>query len=182
MRQNLHELTGVTYLVGSADIASAMPAVPALPPFDGRILDFLNAVAKALLADGEAKAYPDVVTFAFWIRSASTKKLMERFSREDGAFQLGRGVTFHIAPSNVPVNYAYSLAAGLLTGNVNIVRVPSKDFPQVDIIDRAIAAVLAMPEYAEMKKRVCLVRYGRDKAVNDALSAMADTRVIWSVR
>ncbi len=179
MRQNLHDLTGVTYLVGSADIAAAMPAVPALPPFDGRILEFLNAVAKALLADREAKAYPDVVTFAFWIRSASTKKLKERFCRDDGAVRLGRGVAFHIAPSNVPVNYAYSLAAGLLTGNANIVRVPSKDFPQVDIIDRALQSVLAMPEHREMRKRICLVRYGRDRAVNDALSAMADTRVIW---
>ena len=179
MRQNLHDLNGVTYLVGSANIADFMPGVPALPPFDVRILDFLNVVAKALLADREAKAYPDVVTYAFWIRSASTKKLKERFGGDDGAVRLGRGVAFHIAPSNVPVNYAYSLAAGLLTGNANIVRVPSKDFPQVSIINRAIDAVLAMPEHEEMKKRVCLVRYGRDRAVNDAFSAMADTRIIW---
>ena len=179
MRQSLLDLTGVTYLVGSADIAGAMPSVPALPPFDGRILDFLNGVSKALMADREAKTYPDVVTFAFWIRSASTKKLKERFCREDGTVRLGRGTAFHIAPSNVPVNYAYSLAAGLLTGNANIVRVPSKDFPQVGIIDRALQSALGMPEHAGMKRRICLVRYGRDRAVNDALSAMADTRVIW---
>ncbi len=178
MRQSLRDLSGITYLVGSADIA-AMPCVPALPPFDRRVLEFLNAVAKALLADREAKAYPDVVTYAFWIRSASTKKLKERFCGEGGPFRLGRGVAFHIAPSNVPVNYAYSLTAGLLTGNANIVRVPSKDFPQVTIIDRALSGVLAMPDHGEMRKRVCLVRYGRDRAVNDALSAMADTRIIW---
>lgn len=179
MRQNFNDLTGVTYLVGDADIVNAMPSVPALPPFDERILAFLNAVSKALMADREAKTYPDVVTLAFWMRSASTRKLKERFCPEDGSIRLGRGVAFHIAPSNVPVNYAYSLTAGLLTGNANVVRIPSKDFPQVDIIDRAIADVLAMPDYAQMRGRVCLVRYGRDQKINDALSAIADTRVIW---
>ncbi len=179
MRRNSVDLTGVTFLVGDADIAAAMPSVPALAPFDGCILSFLNTVAKTILADREAKGYPDVVTFAFWIRGASTKKLQERFCRADGPVRLGRGVAFHIAPSNVPVNYAYSLTAGLLTGNANIVRVPSKDFPQVGIIDRTLAGVLSMPEYADMRRRVCLVRYGRNRAVNDALSAIADTRIIW---
>lgn len=42
----------------------------------------------------------------------------------------GRGVAFHIAPSNVAVNFAFSLAAGLLTGNANIVRLSSKPFPR----------------------------------------------------
>lgn len=179
MQRSFRDVSGVTYLVGSADIAAAMPSVPALPPFEGRVLDFLNDVAKTLMADREAKAYPDVVTFAFWIRSASTKKLKERFSRDDGLFRLGRGVAFHIAPSNVPVNYAYSLTAGLLTGNANVVRVPSRDFAQVNIIDRAISGVLDRPEHADMKRRICLVRYGRDRAVNDAFSAIADTRIIW---
>ena len=51
-------------------------------------------------------------------------------------FRLGRGCVFHISPSNVPVNYAYSLVVGLLTGNTNIVRISSKDFPQVEIINK----------------------------------------------
>lgn len=179
MQQSLTDLTGVTYLVGSADIAANMQNLSALTPFDGRIVDFLNGLSKTLMMDREAKAFPDVVTFAFWIRSASTKKLKQRYDRVDGLVRLGRGTAFHIAPSNVPVNYAYSLAAGLLAGNANIVRVPSKDFPQVDIINRALQRTLNMPEHMEMKGRICLVRYGRDRATNDTLSALADTRIIW---
>lgn len=179
MRQDLRDISEITYLIGDADIASAMPSVPALSPFDGRISDFLNDAAKLILADAEAKGYPDVITFAFWIRSASTRRLKERFCREDEDIRLGRGVAFHIAPSNVPVNYAYSLAAGLLTGNANIVRVPSRDFPQVNIINRALSDALSESGHEEMRRRVCLVRYGRQKSVNDVFSSMADTRIIW---
>ena len=40
------------------------------------------------------------------------------------------------------MNFAYSLVAGLLNGNANVVRVPSKDFPQVTILTDAFNAVL----------------------------------------
>jgi hypothetical protein len=90
---------------------------------------------------------------------------------------VGRGVAFHVAPSNVPVNFAYSLAAGLITGNANVVRVPSKNFPQADIICKSINAVLE--RFPEMKPYICLVRYERNKEINDTLSQLCDTRVIW---
>ena len=38
-----------------------------------------------------------------------------------------------MTPSNVPTNFCYSFAFGLLTGNANIVKV-HVNFPQVDII------------------------------------------------
>lgn len=91
--------------------------------------------------------------------------------------RLGRGLAFHIAPSNVPVNFAYSLAAGLLAGNSNVVRVPSKDFPQTRTIVRAVRDVLK--RQPDMGAYVILVRYERDRKINDALSAVADTRMIW---
>lgn len=90
---------------------------------------------------------------------------------------LGRGVSFHIAPSNVPVNFAYSLVVGLITGNKNIVRVPSKDFPQVEVIANAINKTLE--SHKEIKNYILLVRYDRDKEINDFFSSKTDTRVIW---
>ena len=42
--------------------------------------------------------------------------------------KLGVGLIFHITPSNIPTNFAYSFIFGLLTGNSNIVKVPSKNF------------------------------------------------------
>lgn len=170
-------LRGVTYLVGDEKTLANMPAVPAKAPFDDSILDFFNEVSKSLMKDSRSKAFSDVVTLAFWLRKASTLKLKERFEFHDSCRHIGRGVVFHIAPSNVPVNFAYSLAAGLLTGNANIVRVPSRAFQQVDIIADSILCVLEkMPE---MRGYIALIRYERDKSVNDILSGMADTRVVW---
>ena len=48
--------------------------------------------------------------------------------------RIGLGLVFHIAPSNIPTNFAYSLIFGLLSGNSNIVKVPSKNFDQIKII------------------------------------------------
>lgn len=172
-------LESVSFLLGNEDTVSRMPGLPSLEPFAADILDMLNEVSRFLMTDREAKGYPDVVTFAFWIRKASTLKMKERFLCEDGNFRLGRGTAFHIAPSNVPVNFAYSLAAGLLTGNANIVRVPSKKFPQVEIIVRAFRAALDMEVSVRLRDCVCLVRYGREKKVNDLFSRIADTRIIW---
>lgn len=74
----------------------------------------------------------------------------------------------------------YSLVTDLLTGNANVVRVPSRDFPQVRIINRAITDALGMEAHAGMRGYICLVRYDRSRDINDMLSAMADIRIIWS--
>lgn len=167
------------YLVGSGDTLRSMCGVAAKRPFDGAVRDFLNDVSKVLMVNRESKAYSDVVTFAFWIRKSSTARWKERFDKDDGNIHLGRGIAFHITPSNVPVNYAYSLVVGLLTGNANVVRVPSKDFAQVRIINEAILDVLRMEDHAEMKGYICLVRYDKSHEINDLLSSIADTRIIW---
>ena len=170
-------LKEVTYLVGNDEIVASLNETCPKHPFDDSVVDFLNALSKTLMKSREAKAYPDVITLGFWMRKSSVLALKERFEDENSDIKIGRGVAFHIAPSNVPVNYAYSLLTGLLTGNANVVRIPSKDFPQVSIINRAINEVLE--EYPDMKKYICLVRYGRDQRVNDLFSSLADTRIIW---
>jgi hypothetical protein len=169
-------LNKVTYLTGSAEIASVLPQTPAKVPFDDSIVDYLSDVSKILMSNREAKAFPDVVTFAFWIRKGSVMKLKERFSEEKGLY-LGKGVAFHIAPSNVPVNFAYSLVSGLLTGNANVVRVPTKDFTQAGIITSALNEALI--NHSDMKPYVICVRYERNKDINDAFSSVADVRVVW---
>ena len=128
------------------------------------------------MKDPRSKIYSDVITFAFWIRKASLLKLRGRFTYKEG-YLLGKGVVFHIAPSNVPVNFAYSLVSGLVCGNANVVRVPSKDFPQVQIITEAFAKTLETRE--SLKPYVFCVRYGRDKDVNDYFSSICDMRVVW---
>ena len=175
MQLSSEVLNRVTYLTGSVETASALPKTRALGIFDDDVIEFLNDVSKELMGNKSARAYSDVVTFAFWIRKGSVLKLKERFNRE--GLLLGKGIAFHIAPSNVPVNFAYSLVTGLLCGNANIVRVPSKDFPQVGIIIEALNK--GFEQHGKMKQYVICVRYDRDKEINDLFSSIADVRVVW---
>lgn len=170
-------LNRISYLVGDKSILGNMQSVFTKEIFDTVITEFLNDVSKELLRSSVAKSFPDVISLGFWLRKAYMNNLKKKFGYTDNNIHFGRGVAFHIAPSNVPVNYAYSLFAGLLCGNANIVRVPSKDFPQVSIINNAIKKVLE--NYQEIRAYICLIRYGRDSSINDYLSSMCDVRIIW---
>jgi hypothetical protein len=166
----------IKFVCGDADMLSEIAARPALLAFDERATFFLTALSSQLLSLKEAKAYPDVVSFAFWCRKANLSALKAPYLNEH---RLGRGVAFHIAPSNVPVNFAYTLAAGMLAGNANIVRLPSKDFPQANLICSVINELLELPEYLAIAKRLCLVRYDHSSEITDALSSLCSSRVIW---
>ena len=115
----------VQYLVGTANEYQS----EVCEPFAPISCDFLNQVSKSLLKDPTAKQYSDVISFAYWCRRANIEKLRKNYS--ETRLRLGRGLIFHVAPSNVPVNFAFSFAFSLLSGNSNIVRVPSKKFAQV---------------------------------------------------
>jgi hypothetical protein len=64
-----------------------------------------------------------------------------------------------------------------LAGNANIVRVPSKPFPQIAIICDAIRDVLA--DFPEIRERTAFVSYASDTETTAFFSAMADARIIW---
>ena len=149
-----------------------------LRPFAPEALDFLSALSAALLKDREAKAYPDVITFAYFCRRANLTRLEEEYAGQLDD-RLGRGVVFHIAPSNVPINFAYSLTAALLSGNGSVVKASSRDFPQTRIVCRAMEKLLT-EDFAPLAPYVCVVTYPREaQEVTEAFSARCDARVIW---
>lgn len=166
------------FQIGDEAAVERMAELPAGVPFDEGRIEFLNRVSRELMADKEARGYPDVVTFAFWIRRANMEKEKAEFLA-DGRLRMGRGVAFHIAPSNVAVNYAYSFAAGFVLGNANIVRLPSKEFAQTELINRGIRRVLDRPEYKKWQDCIAFLRYERNKEINDCFSSLCDVRVVW---
>jgi Acyl-CoA reductase (LuxC). len=165
------------YLAGNKEIVESMSKLHSREPFTTEIQEFCDDIAKELLRVPDGRNHPDIITLGFWLRKASTEALRKRFTVEDGNIHLGRGVVFHVAPSNVPVNFAYSLFTGLLCGNANIVRVPSGNFPQVQIIISAIHKVLR--RHSDMAQYICLVKYGHEQEINDYFSAICDVRIIW---
>lgn len=165
----------VTYALGSAEIEMQMADVRPLPIFSTEAVAFLTALSARILADAEAKAYPDVVTLGFWCRPAALRQMQRTYEAEVN--RLGRGIVFHIAPSNVAVNFAYSCLAAFLAGNTSVVRLPSKAFPQVDVLCRIFAQTLV--DFPALLPYFLFVRYGHVLEVNEYYSRMCQTRVVW---
>ncbi len=162
----------IKYLVGHQ-----VPAASSLKPYNQVACEFLDELSGVLRKDNNTKRYADIVSLAFWCRKANLLKMKQKFT--DGELRLGRGLVFHITPSNVPVNFAFSYFFGILSGNSNIVRVPSKDFPQTKIICDAINQVLKNDTYQLIKDSTLLISYGRDKEITDFYSSICDARIIW---
>lgn len=173
----------VELLCGQPDALEALLSRKARPcvtvPFSEETVALLDGVSRKLLHDAAAKAYPDVATFAFFCRKAHLSQLAAKY-RELSEGRIGRGLAFHIAPSNVPINFAYTLAMGLLAGNTCVVKASSKSFAQTRIVADAFCAVLAEPEMRVLRERVFVVEYGREhQEVTEAFSAICQVRVIW---
>jgi hypothetical protein len=148
-----------------------------MTPFSNHVIAFLDLLSKELNKNIQTRHYPDVATFAFFCRKANLLQLKKRYN--DDLVKLGRGIVFHIAPSNVPVNFAYSLIVGMLSGNSNIVRVPSKNFDQVKIIVEAINTLSNRSEFEPISKRIVLVQYDRSNNATGSFSSICDVRIIW---
>ena len=50
------------------------PEVAPQKPFSDAVISFLDAWSKTIRQNMQAKGYPDIVTFAFWIRKANVMK------------------------------------------------------------------------------------------------------------
>ena len=84
---------------------------------------------------------------------------------------------FHITPANIPTNFAYSLIFGLLSGNANVVKAPSKNFEQINIICRIIKKLLK--NNTLLKDKITIVKYKNNQNFTEKLSLICNARVIW---
>ena len=125
-------LKNFEYLVGDKKSLGVKSTIP----YENNICNFLGDLSDELNRIKVIKKYPDIKTLAFWCRKKNILNLKKQFLTSET--RLGLGLIFHITPSNIPTNFAYSLIFGLITGNSNIVKVPSKKFDQVQIICSSI--------------------------------------------
>tara|TARA_B100001250_G_C19741450_1_gene763260 strand:- start:175 stop:1362 length:1188 start_codon:yes stop_codon:yes gene_type:complete len=146
-------------------------------PFTKKSCDFLGDLSKQLDNSKYLKEYPDIKTLAFWCRKKNILSIKEKFKTTEP--RIGLGLLFHITPSNIPTNFAYSLIFGLLNGNSNIVRVPSKKFKQIDIICSCINE-LTKKKYKSLKKRITVIRYkSENEDFTGEISKICNARLIW---
>ena len=149
----------------------------AFQAFDPMILDFLDYLSKKLLTK-KYKDFSDIATFAFFIRKANLSRIKKGYGSSLNSL-IGRGLSFHIAPSNVPINFAYSLITGLCSGNNCIVRLSSKDFIQNKIITEEINGLLELKKFKTLNEKISIVQYEKDEEINRYFSIITDVRIIW---
>ena len=149
----------------------------ALPPYAPESMAFLTEWSKRLMGRPDIRRYPDVASFAYWCRPANLAKLRRELGFD--VPRLGRGIALHIAPANVPVNFAFSFAFGLLAGNANIVRVPESLPAQTTVLCEVANDLLTKTEHTRIASMTTLLSYPRDDAITAHLSTVADVRLLW---
>jgi hypothetical protein len=145
--------------------------------FDKKVINFLNEVSVEIIKNKKNLKYSDLITFGFWCRKANIVRLSKNYNKS--IFMIGRGSVFHITPSNVPMNFAYSLSFGLLSGNKNIIRLPSRNFIQIQLLCKIFSKILKKLKFQSLSSKICLIRYEKSDLISSKLSQSADARLIW---
>lgn len=161
-------------LVGSANYISNRPT----RAFSKDRIGFFSALSKTLFGMPAVRQMPDVSTFAYWCRKSNLVSLADSYAA-DNALRMGLGLSFHICPANVPVNCAFSLAFGFLSGNSCILRLPSKQSDAINILIDAIKQVVSQPKFSHLERELLIARCDRDETVNEFLVSVADCKIIW---
>ena len=166
-------LSKLTFLIGDNSYISNTP----ISVYDELSLEFLSDLSNNLLAKKDVREYPDVATFAFWCRKSNLKKIIRNSS--ESYLRVGLGMVYHNSPSNVPVNFAFSLAFGILSGNTSVVRLSSKESESTSFIIKILSKLIDDSKYIEIKKSICIIQFDHNDEVNNFWMSNADGRVIW---
>jgi hypothetical protein len=163
-------MSNVNYLIGS-EMTDNAP----LPTLSDEICTFINELSAGLMHTPYIRTFPDISALAFWCRKGNIQKIKNSYG--DMSDRIGRGLCFHVAPSNIPINFAFSWLLSLLAGNANIVRLSSLNYPQVPPVLNIIAKTLE--NYPEIARRTAFVSYPADRTITSEFCASVDARMIW---
>ena len=143
--------------------------------FNQNVIGFLDLISKKILGNKKLKIYPDLISYGFWCRKNNITKIKKLYNQN----RLGRGIAFHVCPSNVPMNFAFSMTLGLLAGNSNIVRLPSNNYDQIKELCKIINEIFKLKKFNEIKQNNSLISYKKSENISAIISKISDIRIIW---
>ena len=160
------------FLVGSNIIKKKT-----LEPFDNKLCDFFDCLSRQIFKEKKKFENTDILTLGFWFRRKNIIKFKEKFI--DNELKLPVGIVFHITPNNVPINFAYSLFFGLITGNTNVVKVPSKNYFQIEYLCKMIKNLLKIKKFKNLSPMINILRYNNNDKITEEISKISNARLIW---
>lgn len=160
-------------------LAGTIPSYTrALPPFSPLVLSFLQTLSQELLHSPLSAQNPSWGALAFWLRATHLNRMKQDVSFLNA--RLGRGLVFHIAPTNMPVMFAYSLAISMLAGNSNIVRLSPRIVQALTPLYGLFHNILSHDVFRPLYETNGIVTYDAScKALTDEFSTRCDGRIIW---
>lgn len=151
-----------------------------LRPFGDLQFEFAAELSHELMLPARSRLYPELAALGFWLRPGHVRALLQaQVNKMNDSMYVPRGLVFHIAPSNVDTIFVYSWLISMLCGNRNVIRISSRISAQTEVLLAILKELLEAPEWAEIAKRVLVVRYGREGDLTARLSQVCDVRVVW---
>ena len=144
--------------------------------FDKEIISFLNELSKIIIQSKASRKNNELMAFGFWCRNTNLQEFRQKYSKKFLENKIGVGLLFHIPPSNVISNFAYSLLFGLLSGNTNIVRIPKRSIEFAKTLISFINKIIK--KKSNISKMINFIDY-KDEKTNINLSKICDGRLIW---
>lgn len=143
--------------------------------FSQQVMDFLSELSRMLMREPEYRRYPEVYAFGFWCRPGHIEEIRGRYGND----RKGKGTVLHIAPSNMPVMFAYSWVTSLMAGNSNVVRISGRSTEVTDVLLRGIGSLMEREEFADIRRRNAFVKFPRGHRALEEISLKASGRIIW---
>ena len=97
----------IQFLTGDADTLNELYRQKPYIAFAQQTIVFLDAFYQTLRKENQSLQASDIAALAFWCRRSHLYHLRDDYERKwQGMIRLGRGISFHIVPSNIPVLFA----------------------------------------------------------------------------
>jgi Acyl-CoA reductase (LuxC) len=164
----------IELVFGDLDLVAAQKP---LNVFDETVVEFLGDLSSFLSSDDRCRGFPDLISFAFFVRRQNLRRLSSLYQNEK--LRVGRGVTLHFTPANVPINFAYSVAFALISGNPSLVRLSSTNFEQIELFVNAWEKICDLKKFERFRSFLCMIRYPHNREITQLLSQFSNVRIIW---
>lgn len=145
--------------------------------FHKDVINFLSELSKRLLNKKKQINFTNYAGFGFWARKANLIHLKN--IRSDLYLRVGRGLSLHIAPSNISANALYTFAFGLLSGSPSIIRLSKKNIDELSEILEMINFIFKKDCFVELSKKFSFITYDHETNLNNYFSSLTASRVIW---
>lgn len=167
-------------MIALDELRSLLTGGATAQPFHASVVDASIDLSQRIFHDSEARAYPELLALAYWMRKAEMTRLTAQFHslRLDHRVLNPRGLVFHLPPRNVDTIFVYSWLLAALTGNRSVVRLSPQRSESTSILLRLLRGTLASAA-EPASGGTTIVSYGHEEEPTKMLSALCDARVIW---